>query len=283
MIKLIECPRDAIQGISRFIPTLDKARYINQLLKVGFDTIDCGSFVSAKAIPQLQDTAEVLELLDMDHTTSKLLVIVANTRGGRTAANFEKVTYMGFPFSISETFQLRNTNSTITDSLEIVKELSDICLLHDKKLVIYISMGFGNPYGDHWNADIVCEWLERLHQTGVNLFAISDTIGISNPDTIDSLFSRIIPQFPQLEIGAHFHTRPHEWELKFETAIKAGCRRFDGAIKGFGGCPMAKDELTGNMATELMINKIQELQLPLQIDMLEMKNAIELAIKTIPS
>jgi len=283
MIKLIECPRDAIQGISRFIPTGEKARYINQLLKVGFDTIDFGSFVSPKAIPQLHDTAGVLELLDMDNTASKLLAIVANARGGKMAASFEKITYLGFPFSISETFQLRNANSTIPDSLEIVKELSDICNLHEKQLVIYISMGFGNPYGDEWNADIVCYWLEQLHLAVVKIFALSDTIGISTPESIYSLFSKLMPQYPSMEIGAHFHTRPDDWEIKFESALKAGCRRFDGAIKGFGGCPMAKDELTGNMATEQMISKLSQLGYPLHLNMDELKKAVDLAIKIIPS
>jgi len=282
MIKLIECPRDAIQGIPTFIPTVEKAAYINQLLKVGFDTIDFGSFVSAKAIPQLSDTAEVLDLLDMDHTNSKLLAIVANSRGGKSAASYAKISYLGFPFSISETFQLRNTNSTIRDSLQIVRELCDICEVNEKQLVIYISMGFGNPYGDEWNPEIVCFWLDQLHQLGVKIFAISDTIGVADPENIQALFSQIIPQYPFLEIGAHFHTPPQHWESKFEAALNAGCYRFDGAIKGFGGCPMAKDELTGNMATEHMIHKLNQLGIPNQIRLSELEKSIEMATKMIP-
>lgn len=282
MIKLIECPRDAIQGIPRFIPTGDKAKYINQLLKIGFDTIDFGSFVSPKAIPQLRDTADVLDLLDMDQTKSKLLAIVANPRGGQTAASFEKISYLGYPFSISETFQLRNTNSTINDSLDIVSELNEICTQYNKKLVIYISMGFGNPYGDEWNAEIVCRWLEKLRDVGVEIFAISDTVGMADTKRIQVLFSQVIPSFPMLEIGAHFHTSPHNWEVKFEAALNAGCRRFDGAIKGFGGCPMAKDELTGNMATEKMVGKLIQLGHPIHIDPEELEKAVDLASKIIP-
>ncbi|HAQ38088.1 MAG TPA: hydroxymethylglutaryl-CoA lyase [Saprospirales bacterium] len=282
MIKLIECPRDAIQGISTFIPTKEKAAYINQLLKVGFDTIDFGSFVSPKAIPQLSDTAEVLDLLEMEQTTSKLLAIVANSRGGKSAASYAKISYLGFPFSISETFQLRNTNSTIRDSLHIVRELCDICEANEKQLVIYISMGFGNPYGDDWSPQIVCYWLEQLHQLGVKIFAISDTIGVADPENIHALFSQIIPQYSYLEIGAHFHTPPQHWESKFEAALSAGCARFDGAIKGFGGCPMAKDELTGNMATEHMIHKLNQLGIPNHILLDELEKSIEMATKMIP-
>jgi hydroxymethylglutaryl-CoA lyase len=253
MVKLIECPRDAMQGLHDFIPTDVKAAYINQLLKVGFDTIDFGSFVSPKAIPQLKDTAEVLNQLDLSATKSKLLAIVANQRGAIDACNFEEINYLGFPFSISETFQQRNTNSSITESLKRVEDIQNLCVNHKKELVVYISMAFGNPYGDEWNSDIVIEWTQQLSELGVKIIALSDTIGVSNPDNISYLFSNIIPEFNNVEIGAHLHTTPDTWEEKVNAAYQSGCKRFDGAIKGFGGCPMAADDLTGNMPTENLI------------------------------
>ncbi len=258
MIKLIECPRDAMQGLKPFIPTETKAKYINQLLSVGFDTIDFGSFVSPKAIPQMKDTAEVLSLLNLNDTKSKLLAIVANKRGAEDAVKFPEIQYLGYPFSISETFQLRNTNASIAESLERVKLIQDICVANEKEMVVYISMGFGNPYGDPWNVDIVQRWVNELVGLGIGIFQLSDTIGVARPESIQYLFSNLIPQYPDIEIGAHFHTTPTTWKEKVETAYRNGCTRFDGAIKGYGGCPMAKDDLTGNMPMENMVYYFEE-------------------------
>ena len=254
-IKIIECPRDAMQGIHDFIPTQLKADYINSLLKVGFNTLDFGSFVSPKAIPQLRDTEEVLSKLDLSNTNSKLLSIVANKRGAVDACQFEEINYLGFPFSVSETFQQRNTNSSIEESLSRVEEIQNLCLKNKKELVVYLSMAFGNPYEDKWNEDIVAQWAEKLHvKLDVNTLALSDTIGTSNNETITALFSTLIPEFEKVEFGAHLHTTPDTWEEKIAASIKSGCNRFDGAIKGYGGCPMAADELTGNMPTEKMLS-----------------------------
>ncbi|WP_272149518.1 hydroxymethylglutaryl-CoA lyase [Tenacibaculum aiptasiae] len=254
-VKIIECPRDAMQGIkSHFIPTELKAKYINSLLKVGFDTIDFGSFVSPKAIPQMKDTAEVLSMLDLSTTRSKLLAIVANVRGANDASQFEEIDYLGYPFSISENFQMRNTHKTIEQSIDTLKEVLAIANRTNKEVVAYLSMGFGNPYGDPWNVDIVGEWTEKLSKLGVKILSLSDTIGSSTPEDIDYLFSNLIPNYPQIEFGAHLHTTPTKWHEKVDSAFKAGCRRFDGAIKGYGGCPMAKDELTGNMPTEKLLS-----------------------------
>jgi hydroxymethylglutaryl-CoA lyase len=252
-IKIIECPRDAMQGLHDFIPTASKIEYINQLLKVGFDTIDFGSFVSPKAIPQLADTNEVLAGLDLADTKSKLLAIIANTKGAEMAVQHKAIQYLGFPFSISETFQQRNTNSSITQSLETVKAIQSLCVKHNKELVIYISMGFGNPYGDVWNNEIVEKWVQEMNNLGIKIVSLSDTIGIANPDSIAYLFKHLIPAFPSIEFGAHLHTTPTTWQEKVEAAFANGCKRFDGAMKGFGGCPMASDELTGNMPTENMV------------------------------
>ncbi len=258
-VKLIECPRDAMQGMYDFVPTQLKADYINSLLKVGFDTIDFGSFVSPKAIPQLKDTAEVLSKLDLYDTDSKLLAIVANERGAKDAVNFEEIDYLGFPFSVSETFQERNTNSSIEQSLSRVEEIQNLALKNKKELVIYLSMAFGNPYGDQWNEDIVAKWAQKLYtKLDIRILALSDTIGVSNKENINSLFSTLIPEFENVEFGAHLHTTPNTWEEKIKASLASGCRRFDGAIKGFGGCPMATDELTGNMPTEKMINYFEE-------------------------
>jgi len=251
-IKLIECPRDAMQGIKDFIPTKTKARYIQSLLQCGFDTIDFGSFVSPKAIPQMRDTAEVLSMLDLSRTKSKLLAIVPNTRGAEDASQFPEIDYLGYPFSISENFQMRNTHKTIAESVEILKSILDIANNADKEVVAYLSMGFGNPYGDPWSVEIVGEWTEKLAAMGVGVLSLSDTVGTSTPDIIDYLFSNLIPKYAKVEFGAHLHTTPTKWYEKIDAAYKAGCRRFDGAIQGFGGCPMAKDELTGNMPTEKM-------------------------------
>ncbi|MDC1276775.1 hydroxymethylglutaryl-CoA lyase [Algibacter sp.] len=253
-IKIIECPRDAMQGIKQFIPTEQKVQYIQSLLRVGFDTIDFGSFVSPKAIPQMVDTAAVLSQLDLSKTTSKLLAIIANTRGANDASKHDKIDYLGFPFSISENFQMRNTHKTIAQSVITLSEILEIAIKTNKEVVVYISMGFGNPYGDPWNVDIVGEWTEKLANMGVKILSLSDTVGTSNPETIDYLFSNLIPKYPNIEFGAHLHTTPTTWFEKVNAAYQAGCLRFDGAIQGFGGCPMAKDELIGNMPTEKILS-----------------------------
>jgi len=249
-MKIVECPRDAMQGIKEFIPSNIKASYINSLLKVGFDTIDFGSFVSPKAIPQLVDTGEVLNQLNLSTTKSKLLAIVANQRGAQDACHFQEINYLGFPFSISETFQQRNANSSIAESLVRVEEIQNLCLKHNKELVVYISMAFGNPYGDIWNSDIVINWTKKLSDLGIKIIALSDTIGVSNPENINYLFSNIIPEFKNVEIGAHLHSTKEKASEKIHAAYTSGCKRFDVAIHGFGGCPMAADDLTGNLATE---------------------------------
>ena len=258
MVKLIECPRDAMQGLTTFIPTETKAKYLNLLLQVGFDTLDFGSFVSPKAIPQMQDTAAVLAQLDLSTTATKLLAIVANRRGAETAVAFPEIDYLGYPFSISETFQLRNTNATIAESLERVKHIQELCVQNNKSLVLYISMGFGNPYGDPWNAEIVMRWVDELALLGITIFQLSDTIGVARPASISYLFGELIPAYAQLEIGAHFHTTPTTWREKVTAAYQQGCIRFDGAIRGYGGCPMAKDDLTGNMPMEHLVAFFQE-------------------------
>jgi hydroxymethylglutaryl-CoA lyase len=253
-IKIIECPRDAMQGIKTFIPTARKVSYIQALLRVGFDSIDFGSFVSPKAIPQMQDTAAVLEQLDLSKTESKLLAIIANVQGAKDAASHQPIRYLGFPFSISENFQMRNTHKTISESLLTLQEILEIADQKQKEVIAYLSMGFGNPYGDPWNEEIVGEWTERLAQMGVKILSLSDTVGSSTPDVITHLFSSLIPKYPNIEFGAHLHTTPDKWFEKIEAAYHAGCRRFDGAIQGFGGCPMATDRLTGNMPTEKLLS-----------------------------
>ncbi|MBK9336244.1 MAG: hydroxymethylglutaryl-CoA lyase [Lewinellaceae bacterium] len=242
-----------MQGLHDFIETDVKAAYINQLLRVGFDTLDFGSFVSPKAIPQMRDTAEVLAKLDLSHSATKLLAIVANERGAEDACRFPEITYLGYPFSISETFQLRNTNATIAESVERTKFIQELCEKHGKTLVLYLSMGFGNPYGDPWNAEIVQKWVDVLVPCGIQIFSLSDTIGCSNPQNIAYLFGNLIPAYPGIEFGAHLHTQPHNWREKIQAAWGSGCRRYDGAMRGFGGCPMAKDDLTGNMAMENLV------------------------------
>jgi hydroxymethylglutaryl-CoA lyase len=253
-IKLIECPRDAMQGIKAFIPTARKVAYLQSLLRVGFDTIDFGSFVSPKAIPQMQDTAEVLAQLDLSQTQSKLLAIIANTQGAIAASQHQSIQYLGFPFSISENFQMRNTHKTIAESVVILQEIIEIADKSNKEVVAYLSMGFGNPYGDPWNVEIVGEWTEKLSNMGVKILSLSDTIGSSTPKDISYLFSHLIPQYSKIEFGAHLHTAPDRWFEKMDAAYTSGCRRFDGAIQGFGGCPMAKDVLTGNMPTEKLVS-----------------------------
>jgi hydroxymethylglutaryl-CoA lyase len=253
-IKIIECPRDAMQGIKTFIPTANKVTYIQSLLRVGFDTLDFGSFVSPKAIPQMQDTAEVLAQLDLSQTQSKLLAIIANTQGAIAASQHQPIQYLGFPFSISENFQMRNTHKTIAESLVTLQEILEIADKSNKEVVAYLSMGFGNPYGDPWSIEIVGEWTEKLSNMGVKILSLSDTVGSSTSEVIQYLFSHLIPKYPKIEFGAHLHTTPDKWFEKIDAAYNAGCRRFDGAIQGFGGCPMARDVLTGNMPTEKLVS-----------------------------
>ena len=283
-MKLIECPRDAMQGLHDYLSVENKVRYINAILKVGFDTIDAGSFVSPKAIPQLKDTAEVLSKLDMSSTKSKLLVITANKRGAEEAVKFDEVAYLGFPFSISETFQKRNINSTIEDSLRRLDNVQNLCLKNDKKLVTYFSMAFGNPYGDEWSPEIVANWVGKLIQeSGVDILSLSDTIGTSSPDSIKWLFEYVIPNFPEVEIGAHLHTTPGTWKEKISTAIESGCKRFDGAIKGFGGCPMAADGLTGNMATENIISYLNEMNIEHGLNEKAFSEALLMSLEIFPN
>lgn len=279
-VKIIECPRDAMQGIkSHFISTEAKTRYINSLLNVGFDTVDFGSFVSPKAIPQMRDTAAVLSNLNLSQTQSKLLVIIANIRGANDATQFEEINYLGYPFSISENFQMRNTHKTIQQSIKELEEILSIASRKNKEVVVYLSMGFGNPYGDPWNIDIVGKWTEKLSEMGVKIISLSDTIGSSTPAVIKYLFSNLIPKYPNIELGAHIHTTPDSWYEKVDAAFKAGCNRFDGAIKGYGGCPMAKDELTGNMPTEKLISYFTSQKVNTGIKPMSFESAYNQALK----
>ena len=278
-IKIIECPRDAMQGIKTMIPTAQKVQYLQSLLRVGFDTIDFGSFVSPRAIPQMADTAQLLAQLDLRNTQSKLLAIVANSRGALAAASHKEIDFLGYPFSISENFQMRNTHKTITQSIDTLEEILTIAEAHDKRVVVYISMAFGNPYGDPWNVDIVGEWTQRLNAMGVEILSLSDTIGSSTSESISYLFSNLIPAYPHIEFGAHLHTNPLHWHLKVEAAYKAGCRRFDGAIQGFGGCPMAKDELTGNMPTEKLLSYFTAQKAETNLNALSFESAYNEATK----
>lgn len=282
-MKIIECPRDAMQGIHEYISTEKKVVYINSLLKVGFDTIDFGSFVSPKAIPQMRDTAQVLEQLNLNTSKSKLLSIIANVRGAQDAVEFQEINYLGFPFSISETFQQRNTNSSISESLTRVEEIYDLCIRNKKELVVYISMAFGNPYGDEWSSDVVIKWTKYLSQMGIKIIALSDTIGVSNPKNISFLFSKLIPEFPSVEIGAHLHTTPQTWEEKINAAYINGCRRFDSTIKGYGGCPMATDKLTGNMPTENLLSYFEKKNIVTGIDNAAFEESMKIVLKTFPS
>ena len=275
-MKIIECPRDAMQGIQEFIPTEKKVQYINELLKVGFDTIDFGSFVSPKAIPQMKDTAEVLKGLDLNNTSSKLLAIVANTRGAEDAIQFDEISYLGFPFSISETFQKRNTNKSIVEALNTLDTIQGLCIKQNKTLVSYISMGFGNPYDDPYSVDVVAKFTDVLASMGIKIISLADTIGVSNKENITYLYSNLIKQYPDVEFGAHLHSNPKSSIDKISAAYEAGCRRFDGAINGYGGCPMAKDELVGNLATETMISYFEKNNLNLGIK----KQALAQAMKT---
>jgi hydroxymethylglutaryl-CoA lyase len=276
MVKLIECPRDAMQGIPDFIDTSIKAAYINQLLEVGFDTIDFGSFVSPKTIPQMRDTAEVLELLDLHQAKSKLLAIVANIRGAEDALRFQEIDYLGFPLSISETFQQRNTNASIENALKTVEEIQNMCEAKGKKQVVYLSMGFGNPYGDPYSPELVAEFVEKLAQFKVETISLSDTIGVATPDLITKLFEVQIQAFPHIEFGAHLHSRRESIFEKVLAGLKGGCKRFDGALNGYGGCPMAKDELVGNMATEVMIEILEKEGYSLHLNKAELAESMKL-------
>jgi len=281
-MKIIECPRDAMQGLTAFIPTADKIRYINQLLKVGFDSIDFGSFVSAKAIPQLRDTVEVLNSLEVAESKTKLLAIVANVRGAEEASRFSAISFLGFPLSISETFQQRNTNKSIAEALNTVEEIQNICLRSNRKLVVYISMGFGNPYGDPYDVNLVNQFVDILVTLGVEIISIADTIGISNPENIYALFSSLTKSNPKIEIGAHLHSSPVTSIEKIEAAYRAGCMRFDGAINGFGGCPMAEDELVGNLATENILSFLENKGEKLGLNKEEFAKAMVMAAEIFP-
>lgn len=273
-MKIIECPRDAIQGMETFIPTEKKIKYLNSILNLGFDTIDFGSFVSAKAIPQLRDTAEVLAGLQLNQDSSKLLAIIANLRGATDACHFEEISYLGFPFSISETFQQRNTNTSIAESLVNLAAIQNLASKNNKALVVYLSMGFGNPYGEEWNVNVVAKWTKVLADLGIQTIAFSDTIGVSNAENITYLFKEITPLFPNVSFGAHLHANPAEANNKLAAAYLAGCRRFDVAINGYGGCPMASDQLTGNIATEVLINYLNEQQIAHQVNSEAIPNMI---------
>jgi hydroxymethylglutaryl-CoA lyase len=276
-MKLIECPRDAMQGWHRLISTDEKVAYLNALLKVGFNTLDCGSFVSPKTIPQMADTADVIRRLDLSGSKSKLLTIVANQRGAEEAVVFDEIAYLGYPFSISETFQLRNTNKTIAASMELVDTLQELCIKNSKQLVVYISMGFGNPYGDPYDASVALQWVDELVQRDVVTISLADTVGMADPDIITKLFSTLIPAYPIVEFGAHFHSAPHNWEEKVAAAYDQGCRRFDSAIKGIGGCPMANDELVGNLATERLLDFSVQRHEQLGLDTAALQAAQEIA------
>lgn len=281
-MKLIECPRDAMQGLEKFIPTDSKIGYINQLMKVGFDTIDFGSFVSPKLIPQMRDTSTVVERIDCSGSNTKLLAIVANTRGAFEACKYEAITYLGFPLSVSETFQLRNTNKTIGEALNVLEEIKNACDRSGKKLVTYISMGFGNPYNDPYDIDLVVGFVDVLKTLGSDIISIADTTGVSDPKSISTLFSLIARQFPTLEVGAHLHSTPQTATEKIEAAYQSGCKRFDGAILGFGGCPMAEDDLVGNVATEKIIDYLESQGIHEEINFLELGKAIQMAGEIFP-
>lgn len=257
-ISLVECPRDAMQGWKHFIPTEQKIRYINSLLKVGFDTIDFGSFVSPKAIPQMADTKDVITKLEIQNSKTRLLAIVANTRGAEDAVQYDEISYLGFPFSISPTFQLRNTNSTMEESIIRVEEIQSLCVKHNKDLVVYLSMGFGNPYGDAYNEEILLKWADEMVQRDVKIISLADTVGVATAEQISFALNTLIPKYPDTAVGVHLHSTATNWKDKLEAAVNAGCKRFDGALKGIGGCPMAQDDLVGNMNTELMISYLEE-------------------------
>jgi hydroxymethylglutaryl-CoA lyase len=276
-IHLVECPRDAMQGWKTFIPTDKKVKYLNSLLQVGFHTLDCGSFVSAKAIPQMADTKQVISQLSMVNSQTKLLVIVANTRGAEEAVSYDNITCLGFPFSISPTFQIRNTNSTIEESLQRVEDIQNLCTKNDKQLVVYLSMGFGNPYGDEYNEDILLKWADEMVKRDIKTISLADTVGVATPSQIDFALKTLIPKYPQVEFGVHLHSTADNWQQKLQAAVNAGCTRFDGALKGMGGCPMAKNELIGNMNTEWMISYFKEEKIFQSINEEALQKSIEIA------
>jgi hydroxymethylglutaryl-CoA lyase len=282
-IKLIECPRDAMQGIKQFIPTDKKIAYINKLLKVGYHSIDFGSFVSPDVIPQMADTAKVLKGLELNENTASLIAIIANERGASDACAFDEIKYLGFPFSVSETFQQRNTNADIATAVKRVEAIKSLADKYRKEVIIYISMGFGNPYSDPYSPEIVAQWVEKLAAFGIKIFMLSDTIGIGSPENISYLFSTLVPAHPELEFGAHLHTAPHNWRVKIDAAYQNGCRRFDAAIKGFGGCPMAKDELIGNMPTENLINYFQTSDFGVQFNLTAFEASLREAANVFPA
>ena len=274
-LKLIECPRDAMQGWANWIPTEKKIAYLNQLLKVGFDTLDFGSFVSPKAIPQMADTATVYEALEESDT--KLLAIIANIRGAEMAVNFPRIKYLGFPFSISETFQQRNTNSSIAEAFKTVQAIQNLCQKSDREMVVYFSMGFGNPYGDAFNVEIVADWAEKMSNLGIKIIALSDTVGLADSQTIKKLYTSLLPSYPHIEFGGHFHANQENWLMKIQTAYEAGCQRFDGAIGGFGGCPMAEDELVGNINTQNMIQFFENQGVELGLNKNEFEESVKMS------
>ena len=278
-IKVIECPRDAMQGVKKWIPTKNKISYIQSLLNVGFDVLDVGSFVSKRSIPQMKDSRMVLESLDLSSTTSKLLYIVANLRGALEACVYPEINFLGFPFSVSENFQMRNTNKTINQSLEELKKIISVCKSNDKEVVVYLSMGFGNPYGDEWNYEVLEKWISVIKSIGVKTISISDTIGVANPKNIDIVFKNSIKKFHDIEFGAHFHTKPSDWFEKIDSAYKAGCRRFDTTIQGYGGCPMAADELTGNFPTEKLITYMNQKKVNININSLNFESSYNETVK----
>ncbi|RFZ85557.1 hydroxymethylglutaryl-CoA lyase [Mucilaginibacter terrenus] len=278
-IRITECPRDAMQGLSHFVPTEVKIEYINLLLQVGFDTIDFGSFVSPKAIPQMRDTADVLAKLDLGNTKSKLLAIVANDRGAEDASKHEAITYLGYPFSISESFQQRNANTSITDAFDTVKRINELCRTNNKELLIYLSMGFGNPYGDEWNTGIVQYWAQKMIEEGIGHIALSDTVGIATPEQITAIYPKLTELSDITGFGLHLHSTPDTWQEKVAAAYESGCTRFDAALKGYGGCPMAKDELTGNIATENLIAYLLHQNIDLGLDLDKLAEAMEFSEK----
>ena len=278
-IKIVECSRDAMQGIKQWIPSKIKLDYLQSVLSVGFDVVDFGSFVSKRAIPQMSDSAFIIDNLDLSNTKSKLLAIVANERGALDACSHSSLSFLGFPFSISEIFQMRNTNKNINESFEELKRIKEIADKNNKKLVVYLSMGFGNPYGEPWNFQIVEKWIEKLSFLDIEIISLSDTIGTADPNDIKKIFSNLIPKYMQIEFGAHFHTKPKEWFNKIDSAYNAGCRRFDGAIQGFGGCPMAKDELTGNLPTEKLISYLNSINKKPNINSLNFESCYNHALR----
>ena len=279
LIKVVECPRDAMQGIKNWIPTKDKISYIQSILSVGFDIIDFGSFVSPRAVPQMKDTHYVIENLDLSSTKSKLLAIVANLRGAKDACSYSQISYLGYPFSISENFQMRNTNKSIEESISELSKIIELANKNKKEVVVYLSMGFGNPYGDQWNYEIVEKWIDLLYYMNIKTISISDTIGAAKSEDIKTVFSNTVIKYPTIEFGAHFHTKPNEWYEKIDTAYRAGCKRFDSAIQGYGGCPMARDELTGNFPTEKLITYFNSKKIPLNINTLHFESSFNEATK----